>query len=713
METIQVHSSRGIFGRLSQQIKCIDFGTCIIFPTEKNGLLTKADQKESQIDSRQNGASFGDGVYTCNNPFDFKSYGDMGLIVARLQGALEVVNRHVSQGEPTSPTSRRGDTGMAAKHENPRYADVRVLRSSSQCIPLARYDRRTVMQSQAGRRSLYHLQRRLQYHVDATFNGDTVTSVPWMTVCIPSDEKTEVEYFLQFADFLSQYLKEKDQSLHQEVKDILEKCLLNRQGTVSLLTRSLFVRSRLELIVPDVYWTRAEDRFRKDLREPQHKEITTIVYTAPKRLSNGAVENRMVVVDADEVPEEECAICMTCLRLSMDIGELSDNTGASDDNVIAVGGCGHKFHRHCILGALEHGSRCPICRELIREPQGTMPSGKMKVFFSSQSCGGHHPDTGTYVLKYHMDSDIQKKYHPNPGYWFDGCRRTAYIPDCYEGRQLLERLKYAFAHGMTFAVGRSLRTGLDNVITWSSIHHKTCLQGGPHGFPDGSYFDNCNEELDALGVPSASDLEDISENGIDPSTHALIPPAPRSRCTPKADSTVEVFSMVSVCVLPVEGGGAFIQKYEEARLFFNKTLGIISIADQQSDTVKALIRLDMVQETRSYITESPDSLARSGTTLLELNQRLQDTAKTWKTDQVLLKMHEIDNIAFVALVRGDVDKRQDRNEILSQVVGATASESRCEIIRKGGRDLAGSGAFLWFDRFLRSVGVSRTGTDLK
>ena len=60
---------------------------------------------------------------------------------------------------------------------------------------------------------------------------------------------------------------------------------------------------------------------------------------------------------------------------------------------------------------------------------------------------------------------------------------------------------------MSFVVGRSLTTGQDNVITWSSIHHKSSMQGGAHGFPDNSYFDNCNEELDALGVPKAADLD--------------------------------------------------------------------------------------------------------------------------------------------------------------------------------------------------------------
>lgn len=83
-----------------------------------------------------------------------------------------------------------------------------------------------------------------------------------------------------------------------------------------------------------------------------------------------------------------------------------------------------------------------------------------------------------------------------------------------DGQALLKRLKYAFLHGLTFTVGTSLTTGRDNQCTWASIHHKTSRTGGvrSHGFPDADYFNNCNAELDALGVPRANSLD---ENGKD------------------------------------------------------------------------------------------------------------------------------------------------------------------------------------------------------
>jgi deltex len=89
----------------------------------------------------------------------------------------------------------------------------------------------------------------------------------------------------------------------------------------------------------------------------------------------------------------------------------------------------------------------------------------------------------------------------DPGHAFEGATRIAYIPNNVDGRKLLKRLEYAFSHGLTFTIGTSLSSGKVNVVTWASIHHKTSVSHGPHGFPDPGYFYNCNEELDALGVP--------------------------------------------------------------------------------------------------------------------------------------------------------------------------------------------------------------------
>jgi len=62
----------------------------------------------------------------------------------------------------------------------------------------------------------------------------------------------------------------------------------------------------------------------------------------------------------------------------------------------------------------------------------------------------------------------------------------------------------AFSCGITFTIGTSLTTGLENVMTWGGIHHKTSQTGGfaSHGYPDDQYISNCNNELNAIGIPS-------------------------------------------------------------------------------------------------------------------------------------------------------------------------------------------------------------------
>ena len=80
------------------------------------------------------------------------------------------------------------------------------------------------------------------------------------------------------------------------------------------------------------------------------------------------------------------------------------------------------------------------------------------------------------------------------------------MPCTQDGCDLLKRLEYAFWRGLLFTVGVSLTSGKHNRAVWSSIHHKTRLIGGAHGYPDPGYIIQCNLDLNAVGVPQASDL---------------------------------------------------------------------------------------------------------------------------------------------------------------------------------------------------------------
>ncbi|OEU14993.1 hypothetical protein FRACYDRAFT_269181 [Fragilariopsis cylindrus CCMP1102] len=194
--------------------------------------------------------------------------------------------------------------------------------------------------------------------------------------------------------------------------------------------------------------------------------------------------------------KDECPICLDVLH---------QTSGAATSTVVRMKKCRHCFHKDCIVKMFQsQHNRCPTCRELIDgDGLGQGPSGRMTItFISGKNCPGFEYDcNGVIEIYYSMPSGIQTSYMENPGQNYFGTSRKAYLPHNESGRKLLARLKFAFTHGLVFRIGTSLTTGTANEITWASIHHKTSLNAGAHGYPDDQYLTNCNDALDALHVP--------------------------------------------------------------------------------------------------------------------------------------------------------------------------------------------------------------------
>lgn len=219
--------------------------------------------------------------------------------------------------------------------------------------------------------------------------------------------------------------------------------------------------------------------------------FSAVVYNAPLTLQNSAIADSFRVV----LPcAENCSICLC---------------GMSDQHqvIIELKGCKHKFHRQCIEACFLRTTNCPVCRKPIGDPQGLGPSGSMTITVCQADCSGF-AGQGSIKITYSIYSGVQAQYHTNPGVSYSGTTRIAYLPNNLDGQHLLKRLKFAFAHGLTFSIGTSQTSGAQNVVIWGSIHHKTSRSGGgaAHGFPDSNYFVNCNGELDALGVPAGNSL---------------------------------------------------------------------------------------------------------------------------------------------------------------------------------------------------------------
>ncbi|XP_052425156.1 E3 ubiquitin-protein ligase DTX3L [Carassius gibelio] len=147
------------------------------------------------------------------------------------------------------------------------------------------------------------------------------------------------------------------------------------------------------------------------------------------------------------------------------------------------------------------GPICPVCKEFFGKMEGNQPDGTMKVMKNRLSLPGY-PDCGTIEIHYDIPSGIQMKKHPNPGQYFPGARRHAYLPDNREGREVLSLLQRAFDQKLIFTVGTSTTSGLKNAVTWNDIHHKTNTHGGPlnYGYPDPDYLRRVKDELKAKGI---------------------------------------------------------------------------------------------------------------------------------------------------------------------------------------------------------------------
>ncbi|CAL8339325.1 unnamed protein product [Merluccius merluccius] len=117
-------------------------------------------------------------------------------------------------------------------------------------------------------------------------------------------------------------------------------------------------------------------------------------------------------------------------------------------------------------------------------------------------CNLGYKGCGKIIITYDIYAGIQTAKHPNPGMRHPGTQRCAYLPDNYEGREVLRLLKRAFDQKLIFTVGTSRTSGSNNQVTWNDIHHKTNIHGGSEsfGYPDPDYLQRVKEELKAKGI---------------------------------------------------------------------------------------------------------------------------------------------------------------------------------------------------------------------
>ncbi|UJR38545.1 hypothetical protein I4U23_031211 [Adineta vaga] len=196
----------------------------------------------------------------------------------------------------------------------------------------------------------------------------------------------------------------------------------------------------------------------------------------------------------DEEQHEELGDCMICL----------EPLNSSSCRRLEI--CGHSFHQSCIDQWFQSNGKqsCPSCGYVYGISKGPQPSnGQMSTRFIQVVLPGFESysydpnEGGTIEITYSFQHGIQSSLNPNPGSSYSGTVRKAYLPNIKEGKEILNLLIRAFNDQHIFTIGKSVTTGMDNVITWNDIHHKTNLYGGPDrfGYPDPTYLHRVRQEL--------------------------------------------------------------------------------------------------------------------------------------------------------------------------------------------------------------------------
>ena len=147
-----------------------------------NGLMTKEDRLNNKVHVATKRAVFGDGIYTANNPSSFMKFGSVGLIVARLQGKSIRVPRRSFLNYETPKLEKNtivGDKSAASLAMWPK-SDLQhefVLQSSSQCLPMIRYNRKFLTPSLfigEGEAYILRFANSLRMVIDEIFNDGVI-----------------------------------------------------------------------------------------------------------------------------------------------------------------------------------------------------------------------------------------------------------------------------------------------------------------------------------------------------------------------------------------------------------------------------------------------------------------------------------------------------------------------------------------------------------
>jgi len=115
----------------------------------------------------------------------------------------------------------------------------------------------------------------------------------------------------------------------------------------------------------------------------------------------------------------------------------------------------------------------PFTLTVQKKPVNSKRSKNRKgITADSASAPARMEGYGTIVIQYDFPSGVQGPEHPNPGQYYDGISRTAYLPDTREGREVLHPLTRDWFLLLGLHLPRGVQIKLRGIIFSSRL---TCL----------------------------------------------------------------------------------------------------------------------------------------------------------------------------------------------------------------------------------------------
>ena len=233
--------------------------------------------------------------------------------------------------------------------------DEVVLKSSSQCVALIRYDT-SVVTNHARKDSCAigaSMHERLREIVDHFFNDGPTTATeshyknPWLETSFRTPRSQT-------------YLRPSGWMTHSPVRTQTRKP--HTQVSMAAPAASNYVPSAMGRSGGSRLTISRQQGSSDVKRSP-----TTLPYVAPKSLHPSDISSLITSMPARNTQQTDCAVCLCPLN---DGGPLE---------LATLKVCGHALHKSCLSNALKQSPKCPVCRKATSEPCGKMPSGTMTV----------------------------------------------------------------------------------------------------------------------------------------------------------------------------------------------------------------------------------------------------------------------------------------------------------------------------------------------